>query len=188
MGLRDEAVDLGLERGPLQRLFEERVGAGYETVLARTPFDVARDHENLRRPRGRVLFHLAADMETVEARHEDVEDQEVRPEGADLHETLVTVVRRFHRVSRVQTQDLGQRVEEPRIVVDDEEARRLLFVDRRRGHVEHRLEALELGVRDPEVTAGSLEGRQVPLPDPPLDCRDRHLTGGRDLPRGQEAH
>src|SRR5437762_9686196 len=80
MGLRDEAVDLGLERGPLQRLFEERVGAGYETVLARTPFDVTRDHENLRRPRGRVLFDLAADMETVEARHEDVEDQEVRPE------------------------------------------------------------------------------------------------------------
>src|SRR5947208_15217781 len=125
MGLRDEAVDLGLERGPLQRLFEERVGAGYETVLARTPLDVTRDHENLRRPRGRVLFDLAADMETVEARHEDVEDQGVRPEGADLDEALVAVLCGVDLVSLVETPDLRQRLVELRIVANDARPGRL---------------------------------------------------------------
>src|SRR2546430_2901301 len=122
----------------MQWFLEEGVRACRDALRANSACEVTGYREDLRRLCGRILFDGAANVEAVEARHEDVEDQEVRPEGADLHETLVTVVRRFHGVSRVQTQDLGQRVEEPRIVVDDEEARRLLFVDRRRGHVEHR--------------------------------------------------
>jgi hypothetical protein len=50
------------------------------------------------------------------------------------------------------------------------------------------LKAPELVFGDPEMAAGRLERREVPLADPPLHGGDGHLTGRRDLTGRQEPH
>src|SRR5262245_20254277 len=91
-GGNDQARDLRLKIVEPDRLLEEAIGSRVENLLARVVDRMAGDGQDLDLPCRRVRLHPATHLESVEARHADVEDQQVRIEAADLDQSLVPVL------------------------------------------------------------------------------------------------
>ena len=123
-----------------------------------------------------IALEVTADLDAVELRHHDVEDQEGRPERAQLDQRLVPVAGRLDLESpRMMRQELDEHLDDLRLVVDHEHARRRRW-NRIGRHPMLLEEALELSDVDARMPAGRLEGAKASFPDPRLQGGRRDLA------------
>ena len=111
--------DARLQLLGVHRLVQEVVGAGVEAGEARLALLLAADQHDRREARVGVAFELGAHVEAGDARHEHVEQHEVRTLALDDLERVAAVGRGQHGVVGVLEQQ-AQPAQVGLVVVDDQ--------------------------------------------------------------------